>query len=95
MKKWVSLLLMVGFCSLAHANEEDGMNSVGSRYLPTAAGTYQMHNVGYDSVFVMDTRTGELNVCDIAIQNRVEFKGIVCSQKPVYARKGSRHGQLH
>ena len=64
MKKWILLLLMIGFYSLASAHEEkDGMNP---------AGTYQMWvsqdpvDPVWQGIYVMDTRTGETTVCRIS-----------------------------
>ena len=52
MKRWISLLLIVGFCSLAYAHEEkDGMNPVG---------TYQLVHTTHGHLHLLDTRTGEV-----------------------------------
>ena len=52
MKKWILLLLMIGFYSLASAHEEkDGMNP---------AGTYQLVMNNKNRKFLVDTRTGQL-----------------------------------
>ena len=54
MKKWISLLLMMGFCSLAYAHEEkDGMNPVG---------TYQLVENSRGGSSLLDTRTGQVYV---------------------------------
>ena len=62
MKKWVSLLLMVGFCSLAYAHEEkDGLNPVGTYQMQVAIVHDPTDRV--QRIYVMDTRTGGLLLC--------------------------------
>ena len=78
MKKWVSLLLMVGFCSLAYAHEEkDGLNSVGTYQMQVAIVHDPTDRVG-QRIYVMDTRTGGLILCSTE-----HSLVVLCSSEPL------------